>query len=159
MIERIKVVLTTFCYVTTCVVCGTVIFINIFFENPDIGPEILWQILFVSFLCSVGTCIYPDREMSGRELAVRIGIHYLIVNVVVLGCGRRYQWFHAGNPAMVIGMLLTIAAIFGIVSCVMWHQTKQETKKLNEKLQEYQGAKAIAQNEADEQLRKNSIQS
>jgi len=47
MIDRIKVVLTTFCYVTTCVVCGTAIFTNIFYEDPQTGPEILWQIMFV----------------------------------------------------------------------------------------------------------------
>ena len=97
MIERIKVVLTTFCYVTTCVVCGTAIFMNVFYEDPQNGPEILWQIMFVSFLCSLGTCIYPDREMSGREMKVRIFIHYIMVNMIVLGCGNGYQWFRVGD--------------------------------------------------------------
>lgn len=150
MIERIKVVLTTFCYVTTCVVCGTAIFMNVFYEDPQNGPEILWQIMFVSFLCSLGTCIYPDREMSGREMKVRIFIHYIMVNMIVLGCGNGYQWFRVGDVWMVIGMLVTIAVIFAIVSGVMWHQTKKEAKQLNEKLQEYQGVKASARNETEQ---------
>ncbi len=139
MIERIKVVLTTFCYVTTCVVCGTAIFMDVFYEAPQNGPEILWQILLVSFLCSIGTLIYPDREMSGREMKIRIFIHYILVNIIVLGCGNGYRWFRVGDVGMVIGMLVVIAAIFAIVSGVMWHQEKKEAEQLNKKLQEYQG--------------------
>ena len=59
------------------------------------GTEILWQILGVSFLCSISTFIYPDREMSKKASTILMVVHYLIINAIVLGCGLKFVWFYA----------------------------------------------------------------
>ena len=142
MIGKIKAVLMTFCCVTTCVVFCTAVFIQTFWGKTQVSSDLLWQIFIVSFLCSLGSGIYPEKKISRGKSFLLIAFHYLLVNGIVLGCGLWFEWFYADNLAMVLCMLLLIFGVFTIVSSVMWYHGKQTAKQLNEKLREYQSAQA-----------------
>lgn len=141
MKNRIKATLYTFVCVTTCIVFAAALFTTIFWQGSDIGAEILWQILAVSALCSLGTMIYPDYEVTKRKAVFLTVLHYIMVNVVVLGGGILFGWFHGDNLQMVLLMLLLIAAIYFIVAAILWKRAADVATLMNEKLAEYQSRK------------------
>lgn len=139
MKNKIKTVLYTFAFVTTCVLFATAFFTTIFNgESGEVGTDTLWQILGVSALCSVGSLIYPEHEVGKKAVAVLKTVHYIYVNVVVLGCGIWFGWFQADSISMVVVMVLMIGVIFLGVSAVMWKSAKNTATLLNERLAEYQ---------------------
>lgn len=138
MKNKLKVFATTFMCVTTCVVFVSAIFMEIFWKNATLEIDILWEILGLSFLCSFSSMIYPDRELSKKALIGRILLHYLLINVIVLGCGMYFEWFYPSNPWMLLTMILIIAIVFAITFWVIWNQEKKEAELLNAKLKEYQ---------------------
>ena len=136
--KKLREVLRCFAYVTSCVILATAIYIGIFYRESVGKYVILWQILLVSFLCSLGTLFYPDRAMSKREAIFRILLHYVEVNAVVLGCGVWFGWFNIRNPWMLMGMLILIAIIFIVISWLLWKRESRLAALLNARLEEYQ---------------------
>lgn len=130
--------LFVFMCVTTCVLFVTALYITIFWPRVMLGVEILWQILSVSFLCSVVNSIYPQREISGKAMLILYILRYVITNGIVLGCGIWFGWFYANNLSMVLAMLFSIAVIFVLVSVTVWRRGKQQAALMNERLQVYQ---------------------
>lgn len=113
------------------------VYITIFWPQASLGVEILWQILFVSFLCSLGIFIYPEREVSGKMTFLLYVLHYVVTNVVVLGCGIWFEWFYADDFPMVLGMVVIIALVFLLVSVVVWNRGRRMAALMNERLKEY----------------------
>ncbi|MDE7029414.1 MAG: DUF3021 domain-containing protein [Lachnospiraceae bacterium] len=136
--KRLKDMLFIYMCVTTCVLFVTALYITVFWPQVQLGVEILWQILVVSFLCSVANCIVPHREVSARMMLAIYILRYAATNAIVLGCGFRFGWFYADNLPMVLAMLLSIGAVFVIVSAAAWRQGKQQAALMNERLQAYQ---------------------
>lgn len=136
--KKWKDLLFAFVCVTTCVVFVTAVYITIFWQQATLGVEILWQILTVSFLCSLGIYIYPEREVSGKTEKLLYILHYIISNVVVLGCGVWFGWFDTDNLPMVLGMVIAVALVFLLVSIVMWKRNQRTAALMNERLKEYQ---------------------
>lgn len=137
-IHKIKSIFFCFACVTTFVVFVTAVYINVFFPKTTLGVEILWQILCVSFLCSLGILIYPEREVRTKTAVILTALHYLEVNIVVLGCGLRFGWFYPDNLPMVLGMLFIVALVFVSVSAILWSKNKQVAARMNERLKKYQ---------------------
>ena len=96
--------------VVTLVSLGSATYISIFFPGAELNAHIIWQILAVSFLCSIWIVLYPERELSKKELMISCGGHYLLV----------------------------IAGVFVTVCMIMWKRESSEAKQMNERLQEYQ---------------------
>lgn len=139
MLKRLKDVCYVFACVTTCVTFVTAVYIKVFWpQQVSLDKDILWQILFVSFLCSLGIFIYPKREVSGRVMMVLYVLHYAEVNAVVLGCGVWFQWFYPNDLPMVLGMVILIALVFILVSVIMWNRNRKMAALMNKRLEEYQ---------------------
>lgn len=138
--KKIKDVCFVFVCVTTCVVFATAIYTTVFWNGADLNSNILWEILLVSFLCSLGGFMYPERAVSKNVLRLLILLHYLEVNAVVLGFGILFEWFYADNLGMVLGMVALIAGIFLLVSFISWKRGEKLAKRMNERLKEYQRA-------------------
>lgn len=136
--KKLKDLFFVFACVTTCVVFVTALYITIFWPRTTLGVEILWQILIVSFLSSLGIFIYPERELGGRATALLYILHYIETNAVVLGCGIWFGWFYVDNFPMVLGMIIIIAFVFLLVSAVVWNRNKRMAVSMNERLREYQ---------------------
>lgn len=136
--KKLNDVFFVFVCVTTCVVFVTAVYIMIFWPGATLGVEILWQILAVSFLCSLCIYIYPEREVSQRTTILLNILHYIVTNAIVLGCGIWFGWFYADNLPMVLGMVAVIAFVFILVSVAVWNRNKRLAVRLNERLKEYQ---------------------
>lgn len=138
---KLKTLLHTYLCVMSCVVLATALFITIFLPREALGVELLWQMMLVSFLCSVGSLMYPARSVSGKKMAFLIILHYLQVNAVVLGFGFYFHWFSVQYLPQVAGMLVLINVIFLIVSIVEWMRGKDAAERMNRRLAEYQNPK------------------
>lgn len=125
--------------VVTAVVFGSAVYITVFWGDSTLGVKLLWEILFVSLLCSLGVLVYPEKPAGKKAMWMIRALHYLLVNAVVLGCGIWFQWFYADNLPMVLGMLLLIAVIFVTVSLISWRRAVHMTELMNERLKIYQG--------------------
>lgn len=148
--KRVKELFLTFALVTTGVLLAAAIFMTIFWQGEKVTGAILWQILSVAALCSLGNFIWPEREVSKKEWIVREFIHYFYVCVVVLGCGSRFEWFYWSNPRMVLLMLLAILMIFVVVMFVMMQMDKKTERQLNERLESFRLEREEAEKEAQE---------
>ena len=108
-----------------CAFCDRSVHYNIF-SGAVFGVEIFWQILAVSFLCSIANFFYPQQEASKKTMMLlRIG-HYILTNVIVLGCGIWFGWFYADNLPMVLVMVFAIAVVFVVVSAAAWKKGRQQ---------------------------------
>lgn len=140
--KKIRFLFEVFSMVTSCVVIAVALFTTALEPVDAVEPVILWQILCVSFLCSLGSLIYPwDRALGKWEMGIRILIHYLLINGIVLTAGFRFEWYRADNLGSVVVMVVTIILIFGIVSAVSWSKSAADARRMNEKLREFQQKK------------------
>lgn len=136
--NKMKTLLHTYVCVMSSVVLATAVFITVFMPAVELGVELLWQMMLVSFLCSTGSLLYPEKAISKKRMALLVFLHYGEVNVVVLGLGFYFNWFSIKYLPHVIGMLILINVIFLIVS---WEERKRAEKiarQMNQRLAEYQ---------------------
>lgn len=139
MKKRITELLLTFCMVTTGSVFVCAVYNNVFWpQGTFLESDILWQLLALALVCSLGNFIHPYREISRRRAVVNKVLHYLYINVVVIGSGYLFAWMDIGNLFMLTVMVLGIAVVFVAVSSVIWGLHKRESENLNRKLKEYQ---------------------
>ena len=81
--------------------------------------------------------------MGKLERRIRIGIHYLWVNLVVLGVGFLFDWYQITRPGSVISMVIAIAVIYTIASIGSWTKSARDAKQMNERLKEYQNGNIL----------------
>lgn len=139
--KRAVELLLTFCMVTTGSVFVCAVYNKIFWSGDTfLDADILWQLLAMAFVCSLGNFIHPYREISRRRELFDRGLHYVYINVVVLGCGYGFGWMDIENIFMLAAMTLGILGVFVIVSFVIRRLHERETENLNRMLKEYQQA-------------------
>lgn len=146
MKKRMVELLLTFCMVTTGSVFVCAAYNEVFWpQGTFLDGNILWQLLALAFVCSLGNFIHPYREISRRREVIDIGLHYVYINVVVLGSGYWFGWMDIENVAMLAVMLLGILVVFAVVSFAIWRIHARESENLNRKLREYQqtGGRAV----------------
>ncbi len=135
---KLKSLLHTYVCVMSGVILATAVFITVFMPGMELGVELLWQMMLVSFLCSIGTLMYPEKAVSRKWMVALVGLHYVEVNVVVLGFGFYFEWFSIQYLPHVLGMLVLINVIFLIVSTIEWRRGKKIARQMNQRLAEYQ---------------------
>jgi len=99
--------------------------------------HLLWELLLVSFLTSLGVLFYTD-DLNKKSMRLVCILHYLFNNVVVVGCGLWFGWIDAKNPLQIVGMVVLVAVIFSVVSVLSWKRAASEAEQMNEKLARYQ---------------------
>lgn len=142
MFENIKLTLYYFSVITLISTVVTACYITYFYgTHAALTVDILWQILIVSFFCSLCQFIYrnsSDKAGKGRFVIQNI-FGYLYINVVVMGFGCWYEWFDVSNFSMVFGMVLVILiAYVVIVGYVFWADFRT-SEQINRKLRERNG--------------------
>lgn len=139
--KRMVELLLTFCMITTGSVFVCAVYNKIFWPyDSSLDEDILWQLLALAFLCSMGNFLHPYKEISRRRVMAEKILHYLYINAVVLGCGYGFGWIDKDNVSMLLVMLLGILLVFVVVSFVVWRLHARESENLNWKLREYQQA-------------------
>ncbi len=132
--KRIKQILLTFSFVTTGILVVTAIYMGIFWPGASVTQELLWQILGLSVLCCLGNFIWPEKEVSKRGFLVRMLLHYIYINICVLGWGIRFQWFSWRSLNQLLVMCAAIFLVFLAVSTAVFATDKKLEKEMNERL-------------------------
>lgn len=142
MLDRIKEMLIAFSYITTGTLLAVAMFLTVFEPDTSIPVKLLWQIVGVSFICALGNMLrYFHENYTRKQQIIRLVIHYLYINGVVLGCGYFFHWFFAESVIQILCMIVLIAVIYVTVSLAMWNKGKRESSQLNKHLREYQEKK------------------
>ena len=76
--------------------------------------------------------------MKKTEFLIRVVIHYILINAIVLGFGSRFNWYQPTHLKSTLYMLIAIAVIFAAVSVISWSLSAKDAKKMNERLEQYQ---------------------
>lgn len=129
---KFEFVLNKFYEITAWSLLASVV-MTLISKSDMIPASLLWQIPLLSFLGALSSLIYPwDRSMTRKEFVIRIAIHYLIMNGIVLGGGSLFGWFDIHEPLQVAMMALSVAIIFFIISMYSWTKGNREAQKLNQ---------------------------
>lgn len=134
---RIKIFLDVFTKVATCILLGAAAYCSFFFYDGMFSRHLLWELLLVSFLTSLGVLFYTD-DLNKKSMRIVCILHYLFNNVVVVGCGLWFGWIDAKNPLQIVGMVVLVAVIFSVVSVLSWKKAASEAEQMNEQLVKYQ---------------------
>lgn len=128
-----------FCMLSTCILAFIALFTALTKPEEPQSPQLLWQILVMAFLCTLCSLIYPwGRTVKRAELAVRIGVHYILINLIVLGLGSAFGWCRLSHPKSVITILASTTVVFILVSAASWSRSAVSAKKMNKRLKHYQ---------------------
>ena len=131
---KFEFVLNKFYEITAWSLLASVV-MTLISKSDMIPSSLLWQIPLLSFLGALPSLIYPwDRSMTRKEFVIRIAIHYLIMNGIILGGGGFFGWFDIHEPLQVAMMALSVAIIFFIISLYSWTKGNREAQKLNQRL-------------------------
>lgn len=136
--RKLKFVLSLFATVNASVLIACAVFTTIITPTDAINPMTLWQIPFVSLLCSCTALVHPwDTAVGKTKTKIHIFVQYLLINLVVLGAGGLFQWYDITDFKSVFSMIAAIALIFAGVSEVTWKKSAKVAQRMNEKLKEY----------------------
>ena len=90
-----------------------------------------------NFLTSLGTLFYTDT-LDKKSMKIACLLHYLLNNVIVVGCGIWFGWIDADNRLQIIGMIVLVALVFAVVSILSWKKAEKDANLMNERLAQYQ---------------------
>lgn len=140
--KRLESMLSIFGRTTTGVLFVTAVFISIFYGWEEIlSVKILWQILLLSGICTLGSFIIPMEEgktVSRRGMLICQILFYVYVNIVVLLFGYLAQWFKFSNARQVFGMMAAIFFVYIMVTVISYWQEYRVAERMNQKLKERQ---------------------
>ncbi len=135
MIELIKKSIVTFFLVIAGVTISAAVFVTIFFSEIELSILLLWQIILMAFVCTLGNFIYYSKyELSKRQMMIRIVIHYFYINLVVLGGAFLWEWITQGYIVQFVVMLLLIAVVYVGVTLVNFMKEEKTAEVLNKRL-------------------------
>lgn len=137
--RRIRFLMQIFSMVVTGVVFAVAVFTTVLNPIEAVESRLFWQIPLVSAVCTLVSLIYPrDREMGKVEAIVKTLIHYVLVNVIVLGSGLLFYWYDPTQFSNIAAMALAIALIFGAITVISWKKSAAAAARMNERLAKYQ---------------------
>lgn len=143
LFENIKLTLYFFSVITLVSTIVTACYITVFYgRDAELTVDILWQILIVSFFCSICPIFFSyhgDWGLGSRPFLIRSILEYIYINVVVLGFGCWFAWFDISNFSMVIGMMFFILLAFVVITGYVFWADFRTSEQINRKLRERNG--------------------
>lgn len=139
-IHLLKETMRYFFIITVLVLLISACYISVFWGLDSlVSVQLLWQILFVSFLGSLSHLLFRSKDnkvLSKKAYGLRWLFCYIYVNAMVLGFGFLFQWFDISSVPMVIGMLVAIFLVFLTVMAFVFWMDKKTSEEINQKLLE-----------------------
>ena len=133
--ESVKKVIQTYFYVLSGSIISTAIFMTIFLPDLYFNVEVIWQVIVVAAITSLGTLIYrTKREISKNQMRIRHIIHFTYINVVVLGCAIIWKWININCLSQFITMVLLVAGVYFSVTAAMFSNEKRIAESINQRL-------------------------
>ncbi len=139
MKKRLEAMVSLYVKITTGILFVAAVYISVFYGwKEELQVKILWQILGLAGICTLGSLILPvdgEEEVSKKSMLARIVGYYVYVNVIVLLCGFLFGWFSFGNWKQVLGMVMAIAFVYLAVGVLSSWLEYREAERMNQKLE------------------------
>lgn len=114
---------------------ATFCFCQAFYPNEVLQTSYLvWMLLFS--LCGTlpGVIFYSKRELSPRQWMVRKGIHFVLLECVLLTAGRILGMYKGVKQGF--WFAIAVLVVYGFVAFISYWSEKRTAEALNEKLRE-----------------------
>ncbi|WP_054742253.1 DUF3021 family protein [Cellulosilyticum ruminicola] len=139
--QRIKYLASLFPNIATGILISSAIFLSASGGSLGSLARILWQLIVCAFLCTLGSIIYPNKELSKKQTVILAVINYIYVNMIVIGCGIVFEWFDLQDWGRIIILSFLVAIVFIVVWCISVYKGQKLANEMNKKLAEYQKKK------------------
>lgn len=141
MRKRLDEMASLFVKITTGILFAAAVYITVFYGwELELHVDILWQILVLSLICTLGSLVIPadgQREVSRGSMLARIAVYYIYVNAAVLFGGFLFGWFSFDNLKQTLGMAAAVAVVYlAVWLCSSWLEFR-EAEQINQKLERY----------------------
>lgn len=138
MINQLKEMLLEFLAITAGITISTTVFCTIFDYNIYFGIGLLWQIVGLSFLCTLLGIIYVSkRELTKKQMLSRQIIHMGVLLILILFLAYRWQWIDAHSVIQPIVIIIMFLGVYSMVTYVTYIRDKKVAMMLNERLQKF----------------------
>lgn len=115
--------------------------------SAEIPYMVLPEILALGIVCGAGTELILCWDAKPAEAKMRWIMHYIFINIVVLGFGYLFGWYDASVEGVVF-MCLTCAAVYAFTYGLTYLNDVKTADRMNRKLQAYQSeTEAVAADE------------
>lgn len=132
--EFIIHLLRQFVYITTGILFVFIV-IMLIDGSDSISFQTLAEIPCAAFVTALVTTIVYLREIKKKkDFYIRIALHYLLLCVIMVIFGTTVGWINL-NPAGIMTMVISTAAIYVFTFAGTYLSSKCEAKKLNMALQ------------------------
>ncbi len=135
--------LTTFISFGTLWACAVWCLATFLSEGEPIASAVipyitLLEIPLLGFLCALGTDIAmsASKELTSGQAKIRIILHYIYINTVVLVCGYFFGWYDLTIVGVFL-MLLTSAVIYAFTFYFNYLRNVKTADKMNSRLKNY----------------------
>jgi uncharacterized membrane protein YfcA len=146
----IKNILITFVLVFAGITISSALFITLFYPGVEISIVLLWEILIMSAVSSLGNLFFWSKyEISKNQMRIRQIIHYIYINVIVLAGAFLWKWITPGFLTQLIVMLVLIAAVYAGVMYFNLKKEKKVAEDLNQRLSQINTEEAEEEAKAD----------
>lgn len=136
--DILKRLIQTFTYIAAGSMISAALFITIFIPKTELDVSILWEIIAMSAICSLGNFFYYLKKIvTKKQIMLRIAFHYLYINLVVFSGGYLWEWLTPGLIPEFLVMLLLITTVYAIVMIAVFHQEEKMAEKFNRQLRKY----------------------
>ncbi len=133
-----RFMLSQFFIITVCVMF-VITAANTLFSggfNYPIDGSFPWVMMLTGFLGSLPSCLfYFKEEPSKKKFYLRMLLHYLVLNAVILGEGRLLRWYSGFSEMLVIAAsILTVYLLVWVFSLISQTNT---SRSINKALEEF----------------------
>lgn len=133
--NTIKRIIQTFAYTMAGTTISTAVFITLFVPELTFPIILIWEIIAMSAVCSLGNFIYYYKEVvSKKQMKIRILCHYLYINMVVFGGAFLWGWLTPGLITEFLVMLVLIAVVYVVIMIAIFRQEEKMAENINRQL-------------------------
>lgn len=142
IINYTKGIFRSFFVICSGVTVGTGVYLKIY-NVENVESSLIWQIVIVALLATlVGFVKYSKKELGRDAYLIRSGIHYLLINVLLLSSAYYYKWFTFQSINKIFIYAAIILMVYIMVCLSMYIADSAKAKKLNEKLREFKNKRS-----------------
>ena len=138
--DILRLAVSHFFIITVCVMfvvsAANLLFYKDF--NYSIDGTFPWVMMLTGLLGALPTLLYYfPKEPTRKQFYIRVALHYLLINAVILGEGRLLGWFSTVPQMLIIAAM--ILAVYGLVWLFSSIAEKTQADNINKALQRFNG--------------------
>ena len=138
MIKRLKEMLLDFLMITAGTTLSATVFCTIFSQDFTFGIELLWQIVALSFFCTLPIIIFHSKkELTKTQMLIRQIVHLCVLLTVLIFFAYYWEWIDTGSIVQPIVFVALVAVVYITVTYFAYQCDKKVAILLNDRLERY----------------------